>query len=129
MRRINIISSNEDTFKYSILINLHYYDIKYNPERTTKLDKYAHNYNFNNNTPKQFELNNPNISSTIIDENNNTIYESINNSDTEAKIVKINNNRYAAIKPNKDKYTKLKEVLRLFTHKELSEYMMNKIIQ
>ena len=129
MRQINTNSSNEDTFKYSILLSLHYYHIKHNPERTTKLDKYAHQYNFENNTPKEFELNNPNISLTIIDENNNTIYESINNSNNKAKILKINNNRYAGIKPIKDKYIKLKELLRSFTHEELREYIMNKIIQ
>ena len=129
MRQININSSNEDTFKYSILLSLHYYRIKHNPERTTKLDKHAHQYNFENNTPKEFELNNPNISLTIIDENNNTIYKSINNSNNKAKILKINNNRYAGIKPIKDKYIKLKELLRSFTHEELREYIMNKIIQ
>ena len=74
-------------------------------------------------------MNNPNISLTIIDENNNTIYESINNSNNKAKILKINNNRYAGIKPIKDKYIKLKELLRSFTHEELREYIMNKIIQ
>ena len=37
----------------------------------------------------------------------------------------MNNHRYHAIKPNKDKYIKLKEVLNLFTHKELNEYILN----
>ena len=119
MRQINIKSSNGDTFKYSILLSLHYYDINRNPERTAKLDKYAHKYNFNDNTPKEFELNNPNISLTIIDDNSNTICTSINDFNIKAKILKINNNRYAAIKPIKDKYIKLKEILRLFTHEEL----------
>ena len=44
-------------------------------------------------------MNNPNISLTIIDENNNTVYESINDSNTKAKILKISNNRCAGIKP------------------------------
>ena len=74
-------------------------------------------------------MDNPNISLTIVDEDNNIIYESINDSNTKVKILKINDNRYAGIKPIKDKYIKLKEILRLFTHEELKEYIMNKIIQ
>ena len=108
--------------------HLNYCDIKHNPERTTKLDHYAHKYNFKNNTPKEFKLNNPNISLTVVDENNNAIYDSISNSYTKVKIVKINNNRYAGIKPIKNKYIKLKELLQSFTHKELKAYIMNKII-
>ena len=129
MTQISINSSNEDTFKYSILLNLHYYDIKHNPERITKLDKYAHNYNFNNITPREFELNNPNISLTIIDENNNTIYESINDSNTKVKILKINNNRYAGIKPEITRKQKFNRFIRQYTHEEIKSYIMNKIIQ
>ena len=37
----------------------------------------------------------------------------------------MNNHRYHAVKPNKDKYIKLKYVLNLFAHKELNEYILN----
>ena len=37
MRKINPKSSNIDSFKYSILISLHYYDISHHPERISKL--------------------------------------------------------------------------------------------
>ena len=33
------------------------------------------------------------------------------------------------MKPNKSKYTKLKELLQSFTHKELTEYILRKVIQ
>ena len=46
-----------------------------------------------------------------------------------ASIVKINNHRYHAIKANKDKYTHLKILLKQFTHKELTNIIVNKIIQ
>ena len=38
MRKINPICNKKDTFKYSILISLHYYDINYHPEKLTKLN-------------------------------------------------------------------------------------------
>ena len=41
----------------------------------------------------------------------------------------MNNHRYHAVKPNKDKYIKLKYVLNLFAHKELNEYILNKVIR
>lgn len=73
MRIINIKSSNKETFKYSILLSLHYYDIKHNPERITKLKKYEDKYIFTSDSLNNFEMNNPHISLTIVDENNNSI--------------------------------------------------------
>ena len=43
-----------------------------------------------------------------------------NNANNEACIVKINNHRYHALKPNKNKYIELKELLKQFTYKELT---------
>ena len=41
MRKINPKSSNEESFKYSILLSLHYYDISCHPERLSKLEPYV----------------------------------------------------------------------------------------
>ena len=91
MRTINIIPSSSDSFKYSILCSLHYYDISSHPERTSKLKPYENRYDFAHNTPYEFEVDNPNISLTVYDENDEIIYHPINNSKNKVKIVKINN--------------------------------------
>ena len=57
MRRINPKSNNSDSFKYSILISLHYYDIPYHREKTSKLDAFANKYNFNDTNSDLFEKN------------------------------------------------------------------------
>ena len=101
MRKINTRSSNSDSFKYSILISLHYYDISYHPERISKLKPFENKYNFSHITRNEFEINNPNISLTVFDENNNIIYMPNNNSTNKAQMVKINNYRYAAVTPQK----------------------------
>ena len=77
-KKKNPKSVNIDSFKYSILISSHYYNISYHWEKTSKLDTYANNYNFANTHPTDFERNNPNISLTILDENNKLIYRSSN---------------------------------------------------
>ena len=74
MRKISLRSSDIDSFKYSILISLHYYDISFHPERISKLKPFENKYNFSHIIPNDFEMNNPNISLTIFDENNNIIY-------------------------------------------------------
>ena len=76
MRKINPKCFDKDSFKYSILISLHYYGINYHPERISKLNPFENKYNFNHNTFKEFEINNPNVSLTIFDENNNVSYMS-----------------------------------------------------
>ena len=37
MRSINPKCTNEDSYKYSILISLHYYELKHHPERINQL--------------------------------------------------------------------------------------------
>ena len=71
MRKINPKSSDSDSFKYSILILLHYYDISLHSERISKLKLFENKYNFNYITSNEFEVNNPNISLTVFDEKNN----------------------------------------------------------
>ena len=112
MRKINLKCFDQDSFKYSILISLHYYDINYHPERISTLKP----FNVNHNTFKEFEINNPNVSLTIFDENNDVSYMPKNNSANKAQIVKMNNYIYAAIK---NKFVKLNNLLKSFSHLEL----------
>ena len=65
-RKINPLCDKKDTFKYSILISLHYYDINCHPERITKLKPYEDKYDFTNTTYTTFEQNNPSISLTVM---------------------------------------------------------------
>ena len=58
MRTINPKSNNIYSFKYSILISLHYYDIPYHREKISKLDLFANKYNFNDTNPDKFEKKN-----------------------------------------------------------------------
>ena len=74
-------------------------------------------------------MNDPNISLSIIDDDKNILYNSRNISNNRAKIVKLKNNRYATIKPITNKYIKLNEILRLFSQKQISDIMKQKIIQ
>ena len=129
MRKINTRSPNTDSFKYSILISLHYYDISFDPERISKLKPFENKYNFTHITPNEFEINNPNISLTVFDENNNIIYTPNNNSTNNAQIVKINNYRYAAVKPLKNKLIKLNELLKSFSHLKLREHIIQNILK
>ena len=129
MRKINPKSSKIDSFKYSILISLHYQDIYYHPEIISKLKPFENKYKFIHTTPNEFEINNPNISLTAFDENDNIVYMSNNNSSNKAQIVKINNYRYAAMKPFKNKFVKLDELLDSFPHLDLREYILQKIFK
>ena len=122
-------SSDEDFFKYSILISLHYSDITFHPERVSRLRMFENKYNSNHITLNEFEINNPNISLTVFDENNNIVYTSSNNSTNKAQIVKLKDNRYAAVKPLKNKFIKLNKILESFSHLELSEHMLQNILK
>ena len=74
-------------------------------------------------------MNNPNISLTIFDENNNIIYLPKNNSINKAQIVKLQNNKYAAVKPLKNKFIKLNKILESFSHLELREHILQNILK
>ena len=124
MRAINIIPSSSDSFKYSILCSPHYYDISSHPERISKLKPYENRYDFAHNTPHEFEVDNPNISWPVYDENHEIIYHPINHSKNKAKIVKINNRRYHAIKPLQNKYIKLNKLLKTYSQEELSSHLL-----
>ena len=119
MRKINPKSNNIDSFKYSILISLHYYDISYHREKPSNLNAYANNYNFSDNNPTDFERNNPYISLNIFSEDNKLIYRSNNDCFKKAYIVKTNENRYAAIKPSPNDFIKAKQLIKKLSHSQL----------
>ena len=125
MRKINPKSSDVDSFKYSILISLHYYDISFHPERISQLQPFENKYNFIHITPTEFEINNPNTSLTIFDENNKIIDVTKNSSTNKTQIVKLTNNRHAALKPLK----RSSLVLTSFSHKELREHILQYILK
>ena len=128
MKTINPKCTDNDSFKYSVLISLHYYDLYNHKERLNQLNKYINNYNFKSNNPSDFEKNNPNISLTVYNENDEIIYNPKNKSNNKSHII-IVNNRCHALKPDKDKFIKLKQLLKQFTHKALIEYILNNVIQ
>ena len=74
MRKINRKSSDVDSFKYSILILLRYYDISFHLKRISKPKTFEKQYNFTHITPAESERNKSNISLTIFDEDNKKIY-------------------------------------------------------
>ena len=126
MRKINPKSNNIDSFKYSILILLHYYDTSHHREKTTKLDKYVNNYNFSDANPEIFEKDNLHISLTIFDENNEKIYNTNNNNSiNKAYTVKINDYRYAAIKPSPNNLIKSKQLVKKMSHIELEQILIH----
>ena len=129
MRKINPKSLDIYSFKYSILISLHDYDISFHPERISKLKPFENKYNFIHITPDEFEVNNPNTSLTLFDENDKKIYSSKNNSTNKAQIIKLKNNRHAAIKPLKKKFIKLDKLSASFSHIELREHMLQNILK
>ena len=127
MKAINPKCSIDDSFKYSILISLHYYELNVHKERINRLNKYINNYKFNSNNYDIFENNNPSIPLSVYDEYGTLLHKSLNNSNEKVYRVKVNNHRYHEVKPNKDKYKQLEELLKQFTHKELTDYMLRKV--
>ena len=66
---------------------------------------------------------------TVFNENDNIVYMPNNNSTNKAQIVKINNYKYPATEPCKNKFVKLDELLKFFLHIELREYILQKILK
>ena len=123
IREINPKSNNNDSFKYSILTSLHYYDIPYHREKPSKLNVHANNYNFSETNLINFEKNNPNISLNILSEDNNLIYSSNNDCFKKAKMVKISEYRFAAIKTSSDNF--IKQLIKKVSHDELEEILIH----
>ena len=106
MRLINIKCDNSDSFKYSILLYLYYYNIKINYNRPTEINKHRDPYmliHFNDgNDINQFEKDNPLIDLLIIDNNNKPLFLTRNNANIKVTIVKLNDYTYSLCKPALD---------------------------
>ena len=108
MRLINIKCDNSESFKYSILLNLYYYNIKNNYTWVTHL---INNLNpnihikFNKNSDLlQFQKDNPIIDLLIINLNSEPVFLTRNNATIKVTIVKSKNHRYSLIKPSRNSY-------------------------
>ena len=56
------------------------------------------NYDFTDNTANGFDRNNPHVSLEIMDEDTNIVYLPSNTTSDKAIVIKLKNNRYAALK-------------------------------
>ena len=103
MRLINIKCSNNDSFKYSLLLYLYYYNMKTSHNRVTEIDKHTDPYIFihfnDSNDINQFEKDNPFIDLFIIDFNNKPLFLTRNNANIKITIGKLNDYRYSLCKP------------------------------
>ena len=108
---------------------MHYYELDNHKERITKLNKYTNEHNFASNNFNEFENNKifPDISLSVYDNFGKMINDSNNDAVIKAYIVKINENRCHALK-SLNKYIELNNLLNQFTHKELTDFILNKII-
>ena len=109
------------------LFSLYYCELNTHKERINQLEKYLNNHKFESNNYDTFENIYPFILLKYMMKMVKYYINQKNNTNNEACIVKINNHRYDALKPNKNKYIQLKELLKLFTHKELLEFILNKV--
>ena len=103
MRLINIKCNDSDSFKYSILLYLYYYNVKNNYLRPTEIDKHSNPYiqiYFNrNNDIYQFEKYDTFIDLLIIGINDKPIFLTRNNAKIKVTIVKLNDHTYSLYKP------------------------------
>ena len=109
MRLININCDDSESFKYSILLYLYYYNIKKNHGRVLQLinnlNPYIHNKFNKNNDLHQFEKDNPLIDLFVIDINSDPVFLTRNNATIKVTIVEINDHRYSLIKPSISSYS------------------------
>ena len=101
---MNVKCNDRESFKYSILLYLYYYNIKTNKTRVSQIRNNINPYiyiNFNrDNDVYQFEKENNHINLVIHNIFGRSTFTSRNNAPIEVTIVKIDN-RYAIIKPSK----------------------------
>ena len=104
MRLINIYCKDGESFRYSILLYLYYYNIKRNHGRISQLNNNLNPYipiEFNKNCNiVQFEQDNSRINLFIIDINGEPLFLTRNNASIKVTIVKLNENSYTIIKPS-----------------------------
>ena len=102
-RLINIKCNESNSFKYSMLLYLYYYNIKTNYNRPTEIAKnsnpYIHIYFDRNNEICQFDKESLFIDLLITDISDNPIFLTRNNAKLKVTIVKLNDHRYSLYKP------------------------------
>ena len=100
---INIKFNDKQSFKYSILLYLYYYNIKNNYNRPSEIDKHRDPYieiifNKSSNV-SEFEQDNSFIDLLIIDTNDKPIFLTRSNAKIKVNIGKLNDHRYSLYKP------------------------------
>ena len=109
MRLININCDDSESFKYSILLYLYYYNIRKNhggvSQLINNLNPYIHIKLNKNNDLKQFGKDNPSIGLFVIDINSDPVFLTQNNATIKVTIVEINEHRYSLIKPSISSYS------------------------
>ena len=119
MRLININFNDKESFKYSILLYLYYYNIQNNHGRVAQLNNnlnpYIHiKFNENSDILQLIEKDNPLIDLFIIDVNSDPLFLTRNNAYIKITIVKLNDNRYSLHKPSIECFNKnISEINRL----------------
>ena len=107
MRIINVQCDDNQSFKYSILLYIYYYNVKSNHGRISQLNNSFYPYidiEFNeNNDLYQFEQDNKHDNILIVNNNSEPVFLSRNNAPMKVIIVK-KDNRYAIIKPTLERF-------------------------
>ena len=108
MRLISMICTDKESFKYSVLLYIFYYNIKENRARVSQLINNINphiNIKFNENSDiVQFERDNSHINLFIIDIDGNPVFLTRNNGSIQVTILKLNDNRYTLVKPSIKRY-------------------------
>ena len=124
MLLINITCTDKESFKYSLLLDIYYYNIKKIVQwLINNINPYI-DIKFNENSDvMQFERDDPHISLFITDSVANPLFFTRNNGSIQVNIVKLDDYRYSLVKPsikrfmhnvneineiNKDKHEKYK---------------------
>ena len=104
MRWINIICTDKESFKYSVLLYIYYYNIKKNRATVSQLINNINTYidiKFNKNSDiEQFERVNTHISLFITNIDGIPLFFTCNNATIQVNIVKLNDYRYSLVKPS-----------------------------
>ena len=63
----------------------------------------------------------------MFDEDKKKLYHSKNDSTNKTHIAQLKSNRYAGLKPPKNKFMQLEKMLKSFLHKEIKDHILNHI--
>ena len=133
MRTINPRCNDSNSFKYSIIIYLYYYDMMPHPERHNKVEKFINNYELDGTMNlDNFKKRNNNIIVIVYDLTGNAIDTPSNLTHKEmeknviARTVKLNEHRYNALKPYTPLIVKLLNIIRKYNRNEVLQ-AINKI--